>query len=220
ITGGDGNPDVITLTAGGTDSVRYTADGDGGDAVDVITGFTTYTSSGTSTAAQSGYDKIVFLADGSGENADVFNVGSAVVFANTDATETTNGVVTTLASGDYTEFAGKSTAAGTGLADNKVNVITGRGYESIDAALDYNGVNSGTDADEEAGTLDDASMFVVFYNSASARTEMWYVADTDSAADDGVVTSTSTLMAYFTDITLTGIGGFGYQNFAVESGYI
>jgi trimeric autotransporter adhesin len=217
ITGGAGNPDVITLTAGGTDSIRFTAGTDGGASVDIVTGFTTYTSSGTSTAAQTGYDLFVFTAERATAEAEVFDAATGILFGDTDPT-TTVGAVVALAAADYNEFAGSSSAAGTGLADDHVNVITGRGYSSFQEAIDFNGVaaDNGEDVTPETGT--DFAMVVVFYNTSTARTEMWYTPDADADDEDsGFTVSNAVLLAYSTDITLTGIGGFSHQNFAVES---
>jgi len=209
LDGGKGTKtDTITLTAGGSDTVKFASDG-----TNNITGFTTYTSSGSSSSAQTGYDKIGFVVvdDGSSES-EIFTTSGNLVFAAEFADATATGLVATTS--EYTEFAGNSTAAGTGLAANKINVITGRGYDLIDTALDYNGV---TDvADESTDALVDAAMIVVFYNTSAQRTEMYYVADAD-AGGDTTVESTSTLIGYFTDITLSGIGGFAKENFVLMS---
>jgi Ca2+-binding RTX toxin-like protein len=225
ITGGAGRGgDVITLTAGGVDRVRYTAAADGeindGDAEDAdessdnITGFTTYTSSGSSTAAQTGYDIFVFTAEDSSDEADIFDAGTGIVLGDTAPT-TTAGTLVTLNEADYNEINGSSSAAGTGLADDHINVIKGRGYSSFEEAINYNGVDA-DDGEDTTGT--DLAMVVVFYNTSTARTEMWYTPDADSDDEDSAFTiDNASLLAYSTDITLTGIGGFGYQNFAVES---
>ena len=209
MNGGKGTKtDNITLTAGGTDTVKYSSDG-----TNNITGFTTYTN-GVSSSAQSGYDKIGFVVvDDGSEESEIFSTSGNLVFAADIETATAAGLTTT--SDEYVEFAGNSTAAGTGLVTNKINVITSRGYDLLDTALDYNGVS-----DSEAGDdgLESAAMIVLFYNNASQRAEMYYVADADANDASGGVDSTNTLIGYFTDITLTGIAGFAKENFVLMNG--
>ena len=44
-------------------------------------------------------------------------------------------------------------------------------------------------------------------------TEMYYVSD---FGDDGDENAAGTLLATFSDVTLTGLGGFSANNFAIE----
>ena len=141
--------------------------------------------------------------------------GSSPIQVFTTGYTTTAGTLVTLNEADYNEINGSSSAAGTGLADDHINVIKGRGYSSFEEAINYNGVDA-DDGEDTTGT--DLAMVVVFYNTSTARTEMWYTPDADSDDEDSAFTiDNASLLAYSTDITLTGIGGFGYQNFAVES---
>ena len=211
ITGGDGSPDVVTLTAGGTDSVRFTSLGDGGDAVDTISGFTTYTVSAASTAVVSGYDKIVFTYDAEAEGVfayDTSTTAEGLAFDETDDTEAAIGAVVTLLSDDYTEITGlapTSAAAATSglLAVGAVNVIKSTGYASLISAVESN-------AEEEA---DEGTGIVIFYNTSSMATEMYYVSDFGADGDEDAA---GTLLATFSDVTLTGLGGFSADNFAIE----
>ena len=211
ITGGDGSPDVVTLTAGGTDSVRFTALGDGGDAVDTISGFTTYTVSAASTAVLSGYDKIVFTYDAEAEGVfahDTTTTAEGLAFDETDDTEAAIGAVVTLLSDDYTEITGlaptSAAAATSGLmAVGAINVIKSTGYASLISAVESN-------AEEEA---DEGTGIVIFYNTSSMATEMYYVSD---FGVDGDEDAAGTLLATFSDVTLTGLGGFAADNFAIE----
>jgi hypothetical protein len=211
LNGGKGTKtDTITLTAGGTDTIKYSSDG-----TNNITGFTTYTN-GVSSSAQSGYDKIGFVVvDDTSSESEIFSTSGNLVFATEFADATAAGFTITAA--EYNEFAGNSTAAGTGLAANKVNIITGRGYDLIETALDYNGVtdDASTDAND---TLLAAAMIVGFYNTSAQRVEMYYVAATDADDNAGGISSTSTLIGYYTDITLTGIAGFAKENFVLMNG--
>lgn len=222
LTGGAGN-DVITGGAGsdtitggtGADRVVYTA---GTEGTDSIVGFTLR---GTATTAPADTDVIAFtamdLTASAGTKAGLFDTngaddGGSEVWLQTTAASTTAGTVVALDSADYNEITGGVAGTDTGLADNKINVVKGRGYDSLDAALKGNGV-------DDDGTTDiDGSFVIVFYNTATQSTEMHYVTVADgTGGDDGVLTTTSTQLATFTDISLTGVADFGYENFAVVS---
>jgi hypothetical protein len=199
LTGGGGVIDTITLTAGGTDYVRFTADTDGGAAADNITGFTTYTSSSASSTAQTGYDVFLFTHEAEG----VFDAATDLIFAATDEVqEYTDGDVVTLVSTDYTEFAGAE-SAGEALVTNKVNIITGRGYASLDAVIEAN-------LDEED---DEGQVIVGFFNSSTQRLEIYHVTD---LGDEGSNNEAGTLLAFSSEISLTGVSGLDYRNFAIQ----
>ena len=234
IDGGGGFTNVIDLSYGGTDTVKITdqfiqfdaseADFAGGlegaiagtlnVAADALTGFTTYTNGVTSTV-QTGYDKFAFQAvtdDGNSEDeeAELFLGDSALVLANTNTGDptTTNGTYVALSSDDYTEFAG-AVSGGDGFTVNKVNIITGRGYDSYELALAAN------DSDETASD-EDGQAILGFYNSSTMRFELYYI------DDSGEITSSTArtdelgfLLAYSTEVTLTGVAGFASQNFSV-----
>ena len=124
------------------------------------------------------------------------------------------GVVTTIDSTDYNEFAGNSgTTSNSGVQDNHINVITTRGYATLDAALKANGVN-----DNNTNDIELASGVVVFYNNDTDLVEMHFVSEFDGSDDDeGVITTTSTEIGSFADIGLADMASFGYENFNVVS---
>ena len=186
LEGGNGI-DVIDLSAGGADDVTLTSSAAAN--ADKITGFTL---AGTGATAVSGTDQIVFQADPTSNDADLFDAGN-VVLAATDPT-TTAGTIVNITATDYAEAAGGGTAAG---EDNHVVVITGVGYASANACLDGNG---GTNSE---------SVIITFYNTSTQRAEIHHAADADG--------DTTTLLAYFTDIGLADMSSFSAANFAVES---
>jgi len=208
---GELGADVIDLSAGGSDDYKYV---EGNEGNDKLTGFT-LRGPASQTTANTGIDRIIFSADsdaGAGTTADIFDSASstaAVVLAATDASATI-GAITALAAADYAEFAGSAVLANTGLEDNHVNVITTNGYVNLDTALKFNGVNDNGITDK------DGSMMIVFYNTATQATELHYVSVADGAGgNDGVVTTTSTQLASFTDVGLADLGSFDSTNFAV-----
>ena len=207
LTGGGGNTDVITLTAGGNDVVRFTAEADGGTTTaDNITGFTTYTSSSSSSTAQTDYDRIVFLYGDVTDNAEgVFGDTDDVIFDETDDNEVAVGGYVALDADDYVEFSGVA-SGGSAIVADAVNVITGRGYDSLITAVSANA----------AAADDDGQAIVIFYNTAAQRAEMYYVSNIEEEGDADPATA-GTLLAYFTDITLTGVSGLAKENFAIEA---
>jgi hypothetical protein len=199
LTGGAGAIDTITLTSGGTDYVRFTADTDGGAAADNITGFTTYTTSSASSTAQTGYDVFLIMHEAEG----VFDAATDLIFAATDEVqEYTDGDVVTLVSTDYTEFAGAESGGGD-LVTDKVNIITSRSYASLDAAIDANMA----EADDEGEAV------VGFYNSGTQRFEIYHVTD---LGDEDSNNEAGTLLAFSSEISLTGVSGLDYRNFAIQ----
>jgi len=235
IDGGGGFTNLIDLSAGGSDTVVVTdqfiqfdageADFAGGlegaiagtlnVAADRLTSFTTYTN-GTTSTAQTGYDIIAFKAvtdDDSSEDeeAELFLGDSGLILANTNTGDptSTNGTFVVIGSDDYTEFAG-ALSGGDGFTANKVNIITTRGYDSYELALAANDTTEG-DSDE------DAQAILGFYNTSTTRFELYYI------DDSGEITSATTrtdevgfLVAYSTEVTLAGVAGFAYQNFAIQ----
>ncbi len=200
LTGGAGVSDTITLTAGGTDYVRYTATTDGASSVDNIVGFTTYTSSSASSTAQVGYDVFLFTHEAEG----VFDNAADVIFDATDGDEEyAEGDVITLSSSDYTEFSGAE-SGGEALVTDKVNIITSRGYANVADAIAAN-------LDEED---DEGGAILGFYNTGTQRVEIYFAAN---FGDEGDATAQSTtLLAFNSDISLTGISGLSHQNFAIQ----
>jgi hypothetical protein len=209
--GGAQGTDTYTLTAGGADTIIYDAAGVSTQTKKIV-GFTTR---GTATAAATGSDTFRFETDdiagaGTGTIFDTNGTANAgdVNFIGTDPTETA-GTVVALASTDYSEVAG-----GSQILDNHVNVVTGTGYATMNALL------AATPQADDAGDDDmsSESAIVIFYNTSTQRTEMQHVTVFDgSSNDDGVITSTSTVIGYFEDIGLADLAGFDSTNFEVIS---
>jgi Ca2+-binding RTX toxin-like protein len=222
ITGGIA---VDSITSGdGADFIAFdnvTDDGGGASGIgDLITDFTLR---GTASTASSSLDKIVFPVDN-------VSSGAAVISAANSATTDTSyvvyiaglqgssggtvGTITTIGSDNYTEFAGAA-SGGTSLTDNKINVITTRGYDTLNAALLANGI-----ADNVTANTTDLSMVVVFFNTGTQAAEVHVVLDTDnvsglSGSDN--ISPTSYVLARMSNVSLSDMSGFGYENFAVQS---
>ena len=130
------------------------------------------------------------------------------MFADTDPTNTA-GTVVALATTDYSEVAG-----GSQILDNHVNVVTGVGYANLNKLLEAT-----PQADDGGGDdLSTESAIVVFYNTSTQRVEIQRMTVADGASgDNGVVTSTSTVIGYFSDLTLSDMPGFDSTNFEVIS---
>jgi Ca2+-binding RTX toxin-like protein len=199
VVSGNGGIDTFITSAGadtfnggdGADIYRI-ADGDeGGDTFDYVV------------TADDVIQIVVDDVDADG-TADVFDEG-AIVFGDTDPTDTA-GAVVALAAADYNEI-----AATGDVADNHVNIITdATGYATVAAAL-----NAIDDGDGSVG--ENESFIFGFWNSANAAFEVHYVSDSGNAAEDFADVVSENL------VTLTGVASDGIAagvdvgNFAVYS---
>ena len=97
-------------------------------------------------------------------------------------------------------------AAGSVLANNGVTVITGKGYDDISQAL--SGVSNGG-IDIPAG----AQGLVVFYNTSTLKTEIYYFKDSDGGADYDA--GEATPYAQLSNVSLDDLPNFEADNFIV-----
>lgn len=191
---GDGGAQTITGGAG-ADTINA------GAGADIITG-----GLGIDTidlgAADTDNDKVVFTS-ASTANRDVvsnFEVGGDIIglteanFASINFANTAAGTATGVAlnAGDYNEIA----AAGA-LAADKVNVITTQaGYASYALA-------------HAAVTAAAGEMFVLFYNSATSKTELYWDADGSTSAGGVLIGSFDIAGADVTNLSQANFAVFG-----------
>jgi Ca2+-binding RTX toxin-like protein len=188
----EGGAGADSLTGGlGDDHFLYR---EGTEGKDNITDFATGTS------------QILFASDdvAADSDADVFDDGK-INLAETDPTNTA-GAIVVLHANDYDEQTGIASA----VLDNHVNVFTtAAGWASATAAL------VASDAANEA--TDNASFFLVFYNSTSAHVELAHVKDAGTAAG-GFANGTIETLTEFDDIAAGGIAAaFASTAFGVFS---
>lgn len=100
---------------------------------------------------------------------------------------------------DYNE----ATGGRLDMKANAVNVITEAGYAGVAGALTHNGGNAG-----EAGLL-------VFFNTSTSQTELYYVADADTDTAVAGSQPAAYLLLSFSSISLTGIADFSREDFAL-----
>jgi hypothetical protein len=202
ILGGDG--DDYILGAGGADTVT------GGNGADKFAFHVSTTADADTIKDFTSSDIIVFGADDATNTADLFDGGETVLAA-TDASALTvdatgNGGSTAIDATDYNEAA---TATGTLEADH-INVLTGAGGASVAAV--FNAIDDG------AGTMaaDNSDMILVFYNTGTAKVEMWDVTDAGTSAAD-YANGTATQIATLEGIAAADIAAtFSEANFHVE----
>ena len=200
----DGGSGADTITGGGVADTLLGGDGadtiTGGNGADVITGGDGIDSI-VLTETVAAADDVRLTNDAAGNQSVVTGWATAndqIIFdesAFASINFAATGATGDLNAGDYNE----NTAAGITLTDDKVNVITdAAGFASYDAAHA---------AAVASGAGDAGEGFVVFYNSATGKTEIYF--DADLSDDAGEV-----LVAQL-DIAGANVAGLGEGNFGV-----
>lgn len=194
------NTGIVSVVGGaGADTVTGTGSADtinGAGGADTITAGAGIDTIDLGSADAAADDVVLTLATAS--NHDVVNnfetANDQIIFDESEFTGVNfaaTAAVATLAAGDYNEIA----AAGT-LVANKVNVITtAAGYADYDtafAAVTAGGANAG---------------FVVFFNSTSSKTEIYYDADLSDNAGEVLIAQL--------DITGANVVNLSEANFGV-----
>jgi hypothetical protein len=135
-----------------------------------------------------------------GTNNDIFNLVAPAVLANTTVSATV-GVVTALAAGDFKTGA----TAANFFTDNCINVwSTAAGANGLAAALTAINGGGSTVANTDSGML-------MYYDTGSAKVELWYISDADTG-NNGYDDTSSNLLAQF-DMAAADLGSLASTNF-------
>ena len=100
---------------------------------------------------------------------------------------------------------GEITEAGA-FVDNGITVLTGKGYADVNAAVTIATNGPGTLAANDEGIL-------VFYDTSTLKTEVYYFNDADGGADYDA--GEATLYVQLTGVSLDDLANFEADNFIV-----